>query len=100
MGYSEDPSHVRVDFFKATGKWSATEAISFIGWLGDIHSAFIKSLAHRLVQPDGTLRYAGMWAVCLEPYSQHSYPLMKKVPDCWEEVFPGVPVPAADSSEK
>lgn len=27
MGYSDDDSMVRVDFFKPTGKWYATEAI-------------------------------------------------------------------------
>ena len=31
MGYSEDETMVRVDFFKPSGKWYTTEAVKWTG---------------------------------------------------------------------
>lgn len=72
MGYSEDPSMVRVDFFKPNGKWYATETVKWLTYEGvDLHSAFAESLAKAL---NG--RMSGMTAVCLEPYHVHAHPVM------------------------
>lgn len=46
MGYSNDNTMVRVDFFKPSGKWYTTEAVKWMGWGHEnlIHEAFAKSL--------------------------------------------------------
>lgn len=83
MNYTDDARSVRVDFFKENGKWYTTEAVR---WHPDmycgspIHEAFKKTLEQHLKYGDG-LRLEGMWAVCLEPYHEHAYPLMMKVGD-------------------
>ena len=71
MGYSEDDSMVRVDFFKSSGKWYTAEAVKWLDYKGDIHDIFKRSL-------DGHLegRLSGMIAVCLHPCHEHSHPLM------------------------
>jgi hypothetical protein len=79
MGYSNEESSVRVDFFKEYGKWYTTEAIIWTGSYSDglIHDEFRKSLSDHF---NGSKRLTGMWAVCLEPYHVNSHPLMIK----WE----------------
>jgi hypothetical protein len=78
MGYSIDESMVRVDFFKESGKWYATEAVKWIGYRNTlIYDAFENSLREHF---KGIPRYVGMWAVCLVPYHEHSCPIMIK----WE----------------
>lgn len=90
MGYSTEENMVRVDFFKESGKWYATEAIDFLGGSEDPDKAyneehpmnvFQRALVHHLKYDDGTLRYAGMRAVCLEPYHDMALPLMTTIPD-------------------
>jgi len=88
MGYSDDSSMVRVDFFKESGKWYCTEAVRWTGaWRGKIaggqmlHDAWHKSLFDHLRQPDGTVRLSDMIAVCLEPYHENACPLMCRVKD-------------------
>lgn len=75
--YSNSPNKCRVDFFKPSGKWYATEEInwpdSLYEW--DIHRAFLHALSTALSSPNGK-RYSDMTAVCLEPYHKHAYPLM------------------------
>lgn len=93
MGYSEDPQDVRVDFFKETGKWYATESVRWIHYFSSynvkgepqeggkiIQDAFLEALTKHLTRPDGSIRYAGMWAVCLEPHHEHAHPIMMTVP--------------------
>jgi hypothetical protein len=76
--YSDSASSVRVDFFKASGKWQATEAVM---WVDDgykeqsIHYAFALSLERHLTNGHGHLRYSGMVAICLFPYHEHSHPI-------------------------
>lgn len=84
--YSENPNMCRVDFFKESGKWYATEAIDFasVGYALHPAVALEKALAKQL-----SGRFAGMWAVCLEPYVEHPFPVMTKVP----EGFPTWPEP-------
>jgi hypothetical protein len=82
MHYCEEPSMVRVDFFKESGKWYTTEAIQFSRYDESlIHNAFENSLRAALKEPSGKLRLSGMWAVCLHPYHQHEHPLMMRVPE-------------------
>lgn len=83
--YSDDPHMVRVDFFKETGKWYTTEAIAMTGeWKGgphsQLHDMFAKALIKHLTHDGhGSVRLDDMIAVCLEPYHEHSHPLMMPV---------------------
>jgi hypothetical protein len=83
MGYSSDEQMVRVDFFKPSGKWVATEAMRWHSYRGDIHTAFEESLRAEFPWNDGSgkIRYGGLTAVCLAPYHEHSHPIMMKVPE-------------------
>ena len=89
--YSEDADSVRVDFFKPSGKWIATDAVKWTGPYhgeveGKIHllpNVFRDLLGTHLLNPEtGRIRHAGMTAVCLEPYHEHEHPLMTRVPGC------------------
>jgi hypothetical protein len=84
MGYSEDDSMVRVDFFKPSGKWYTTEAVKWTGSysVSDmngkgqlLHDAFAKSLKDHF---NGTSRLSEMDAICLEPYHEYSHPIQIK----------------------
>ncbi len=81
MGYSEDPSMVRVDFFRESGKWYTTEAVKWLIWEGTpenlIYDAFREALKNHFKKTPG--RLDGMWAVCLKPWHEHKHPLMIKV---------------------
>jgi len=74
MGYSDNPARVRVDFFKDNGKWYTTEAVEMMDWSGETYTTFQRSLKAHL---NGRLK--GMWAVCLDPYSDKGFPLMVRV---------------------
>ena len=80
MGYIDDESMVRVDFFKESGKWYTTEAVKWTGVYThiSIHDAFLISLRNHFSSPNKgpNTRLQGMTAVCLEPYHEHSHPLM------------------------
>jgi hypothetical protein len=73
MNYSNNPAMVRVDFFKESGKWYATEQMEWLFWNQKflIHDAFL----HCLVQ-NFNGRYSGMTAVCLHPYHELEHPIM------------------------
>ncbi len=78
--YSNDPEMVRVDFFKASGKWYTTEAVKWTGkWKGSeqlIHDSFKQSLQdHFKFDPD---RLSDMDVICLEPYHSHAHPIQLK----------------------
>lgn len=87
MGYNEDDSYSRVDLFKKSGKWYTTESVKWLTWGGKpkeggklIQDAFREALlAAGIGGLDGS--YKGMKAVCLEPYHEHSHPLMIEVPE-------------------
>jgi hypothetical protein len=87
MGYSDDPTMVRVDFFKPSGKWGYTEAVRWTGgWdkTHDLHEAFRTSLRDHLGPPNpkfNNVRMAGLRAVCLEPYHEAGYPICYDVPE-------------------
>jgi hypothetical protein len=77
MGYSEDTSMVRVDFFKTSGKWYTTEAVKWTGkYDGFIFHEFAKSLRDHF--KDNPQRLSDMDAICLHPYHQHAHPIMIK----------------------
>jgi len=80
MRYSEDPTMVRVDFFKESGKWYTTEAVKWTGeWSSkgqSVHEAFRKSLRDHF--KSNHLRLSEMAAVCLEPYHENSHPICIK----------------------
>jgi hypothetical protein len=72
--YSEEAHMCRVDFWKESGKWYTTEAISFDGLydLDFIHDAFRIALKRHFGE---TPRLIGMTAICLEPYHKLSHPI-------------------------
>lgn len=79
MGYSENDSMVRVDFFKPSGKWYETEAVKWTGeWKSStlIHDAFAQSLRDHF--KDRPNRLSEMDAICLEPYHENSHPIQIK----------------------
>lgn len=72
MGYSTEEDMVRVDFFKSHGKWVETIQMKWIFWEDvEIHKAFRLSLFACVGN-----RFAGMTAVCLEPYHKYAHPIM------------------------
>ena len=73
MNYAEDPFMCRVDFFRASGKWYTTEAIDMIKVWGE--SDMIDAV-HKAIVFHTNGRLNGMTAVCLEPYHEHSHPVM------------------------
>jgi hypothetical protein len=79
--FSKHSNHVRVDFFKESGKWYTTEKVPMNGKYNDssVVAVFTKALLDHLTDSHG-IRLSGMWAVCLDPHHEHSYPIMVKVP--------------------
>ena len=73
MNYSNNPATVRVDFFKESGKWYATEQMEWLHYEGNnlIHDCFLWDLHSNF---NG--HYSGMTAVCLQPYHEHAHPIM------------------------
>ena len=82
MNYSKNPAKVRVDFFRSSGKWVATEELEFRHYDGNmlIHDAFLRSL-----QSQFNGHYAGLTAVCLDPYHEFAHPIMLYA---WNEQHP------------
>lgn len=82
MGYSNDVTMVRVDFFKNSGKWYTTEAVKMEAWDEPIvHDVLKEAINDTFYLPEeGRLRYGGMIAVCLEPYHKNAHPLMLWLP--------------------
>ena len=79
MGYIKNPARVRVDFFRASGKWYCTESVLWTGdWSGkfDIHDAFIKSLQDHF--KEDPKRLSDTDAICLHPYHEYKHPIQLK----------------------
>jgi hypothetical protein len=91
MHYSQRTNHVRVDFFKLSGKWYCTEEVEWTGeWEGTslILREFAKTLKnHLLVREDNYYRLRGMYAVCLEPYHENAFPLMVRTDSAVDGVY-------------
>lgn len=89
MNYSENPGMVRIDRFKDTGKWYDTYAINMSGYWhviidnkwNRIHNALKSAIADdERFGPywvDKWLAQGG-FIVCLEPYHEHSHPIILK----------------------
>ena len=77
MNYTENPGMCRVDFFKESGKWYTTEALDFAAFY---ELDPVQSLLGALAARPEPHRCAGMFAVCLEPYTKHQFPAMTTVP--------------------
>jgi|WetSurMetagenome_2_1015567.scaffolds.fasta_scaffold107942_3 hypothetical protein len=80
MGYTENDSMVRVDFFKPSGKWYNTEAIKWDRYYsidpktGELE--FPAQTLRRCLDEQLGNRLSEMIAVCLDPYCENSYPIM------------------------
>ena len=85
--YSNSADMVRVDFFRPSGKWYCTEAVKWTGEYerGLLHREFAKSL-HDHLYTGGVKRLAGMQAICLEPFHQHSHPIILMVDEIENEM--------------
>lgn len=72
MGYAVSESIVRVDRFRASGKWYDSWAINMNGYYEypGIHEAL------RLAMKDAGMPFEEWIVVCLEPYHKHSHPLL------------------------
>jgi len=76
MYYSNKENSVRVDFFRETGKWYATEAIEIPD---ESYDKDIKSSLVEAIKKETNTRFVGMVAVCLNPFNVHSHPVMVKL---------------------
>lgn len=77
MGYTDDESMIRVDFFRPSGKWYTTEAIRWMGsYEKDLFEGFAKSLREHF--KDNPNRLSEMDAICLDPYHKNTYPIQFK----------------------
>ncbi len=76
--FSVNPHDVRVDVFRSSqsGKWYQTVTLdmSKVYWETDLRV----SLSRLWREQYGNMN-AGMWAVCLDPYHQHSHPQMWQI---------------------
>lgn len=74
MNYSSDEQSCRVDIFKPSGKWYMTIGIKFLEtyWYDEPRDA----LYNAIHASKGLSFCNGMTAVCLEPYTKHSYPVI------------------------
>jgi hypothetical protein len=89
MAFTTNEGRVRVDFFKPSGKWYGTASVDmsahFKGVIGDcLREACVVEAArgegsewgHTFTPQDWVAD--GGTIVCLEPYHEHSHPLMIK----------------------
>lgn len=87
MGYSSSESRVRVDIFKSSGKWYSTASVDMnLSYKGLIHDCVLEACENEFKNPNGQwgltvsprdwLRNNGGYLVCIEPYHEHSHPVM------------------------
>lgn len=72
MGYAVEDSKVRVDRFKTSGKW-------YDSWQIDMAEHYRATSLHDAVREcclAAGMNTEGYTLVCLEPYHQHSHPVM------------------------
>lgn len=79
MNYSENPSSVRVDFFRPSGKWYMTEALdmrdfwtSGPGNMGPADA--VRAALERTERGRGLLE--SFIVVVIDPYHQYEYPVV------------------------
>lgn len=76
MNYSDKSYMCRVDFFTENGKWKYTDEIDLCSIWND--SILTDAFAKKMIELG---RYKGLIAICLDPYHQHSFPLMYRIPE-------------------
>ena len=88
MYYSNHPEDVRVDFFDEKGRWLCTDCLTFLPEkFTYVSTAFTEALqtyfrnnevlVDNLIVPNSFLGNESITAVCLHPYHEAPYPLMK-----------------------
>lgn len=88
------PSVVRVDFFKASGKWYTTETVDMGATYQEplLDDAVAKALFNYLKKPSKPggvceLRLSEMTAVILDPFHEHNLPVMLRVAGCTQDGY-------------
>lgn len=80
MRYASDDSIARVDFFRQSGKWYTTEEMKWDRYLSEDKDGKVVELItdtfKRCIDEQFPDHFIEMIAVCLEPYHEHSHPLM------------------------
>ncbi len=79
MGYTSKESQVRVDIFKASGKWYTTIEVDMndVFEFPFIHDALKMCLEKTTWKPAVSKKDSDGWfAVCLEPYHVTPYPIV------------------------
>lgn len=81
--YSVNPGHVRVDFFKPSGKWHMTDAVDMSGvyHVSNPATALGLALEKHFRHSNGIMGLAKLTAVCLDPYCTNSFPVLGLVED-------------------
>ncbi len=84
MHYSDTPGHVRVDYFKPSGKWYTTEQIDMTEWWigsretaasqGNPRTDIFQAVKNAIAKAGHG--HADMIAVVLAPYHEHEHPVM------------------------
>jgi len=74
MNYSKNPSHVRVDRFKKSGKWYDTYMIDMCHYYDAID--LFKAVEDCFLTQYSYYKLKGFNLVCLEPYHKNSHPVM------------------------
>ena len=90
MSFTTNEGRVRVDFFKPSGKWYGPASVDMSQhYTGDIHECFRSACVAEQGRGGGESEWGhtftpqnwvaeGGAIVCLEPYHEHSHPLMIK----------------------
>jgi hypothetical protein len=78
MNYSDKPGNVRCDLFKLSGKWMYTIVLVMDGYWQTVPRDAVK-LAWRDQFQSKPESFRDLVGVVLEPYCEHSYPIMFKV---------------------
>lgn len=84
MNFSENPSSVRIDFFKPSGKWYMTEALDMRDfWTAGPGNAMPSDAVYNaLARTERGQRLLEQFViVCLEPYHEHGYPVLLRPPE-------------------
>lgn len=81
FGFCLNPSMVRVDIFKESGKFYDTIELNWDRYYTERNDGveLIDDTFKRCMKEQYPNRFTGLFAVCLEPYHEHSYPLMIKL---------------------
>jgi hypothetical protein len=75
--YSDNPGHVRVDFYKPSGKWYMTEQLTMgDGYNGPIFDALEAALVRTFGEKRAERLRAQYIIVVQEPYHANAFPLM------------------------